>query len=73
MLNSIRIPDFFQLDVRLSKRWKLGRTVLETYLDVQNAFNRQNPEEIVYSQNYAQPRYITGLPILPVLGARLSW
>lgn len=73
VLNSIRIPDFFQLDVRLSKRWKLGRTVLETYLDVQNAFNRQNPEEIVYSQNYAQPRYITGLPILPVLGARLSW
>jgi TonB family protein len=73
-LNSIRIPDFIQLDLRVSKRFALGRGVeLETYLDVQNVTDRSNPEEIVYSLDYTQRRYITGLPILPVLGARLSW
>jgi hypothetical protein len=72
-INSIRIPDFVQLDVRLSKRFAIAQSTLETYLDVQNVTNRANPEEIVYSLDYSQRRTITGLPILPVLGARLSW
>ena len=73
-LNSIRIPAFWQLDVRVSKRFTHRRgSALEAYLDVQNVTNRSNPEEIVYSPDYSQRRYITGLPILPVLGARLSW
>ena len=72
-LNSIRIPDFVQVDVRVSKRFAIGDTTLEAYLDVQNVTNRSNPEEIVYSLDYTQRRYITGLPILPVAGARVSW
>jgi TonB family protein len=72
-LNSIRIPDFVQLDVRVSKRFALQGASLEAYLDLQNVTNRANPEEIVYSLDYTQRRYITGLPILPVAGARLSW
>jgi TonB family protein len=72
-LNSIRIPDFVQLDLRLSKRFTLPHSTLEAYLDVQNATNRANPEEIVYSPDYSQRKYITGLPLLPVAGARWSW
>lgn len=72
-LNSIRIPPFMQLDVRISKRFVLGRATLEAYLDLQNVTNRSNPEEIVYSPDYTQHSYITGLPILPVAGSRLSW
>jgi hypothetical protein len=72
-LNSIRIPAFWQADVRISKRFAIGRSSLEAYLDVQNVTGRNNPEEIVYSPDYAQRSYITGLPLLPVLGARLSW
>ncbi len=30
----------------------------------------ENPEEIVYSANYRNKGFITGLPILPVIGAR---
>lgn len=71
--NSIRIPAFYSLDVRLAKRFKLGRTELEIYLDVQNVTNHANPEEIVYNTTYTQRGYITGLPILPVVGARWSW
>jgi outer membrane receptor protein involved in Fe transport len=72
--NSIRIPAFYQADVRLSKRFKFGEnTGLELYLDVQNVTNHKNPEEIVYNYNYTQKAYITGLPILPVAGGKLTW
>jgi TonB family protein len=72
-LNSIRIPAFWQFDVRLSKRFAIGRSTLEAYLDLQNVTDRSNPEEIVYSPDYSERRTITGLPILPVLGARFAW
>jgi TonB family protein len=68
--NTIRIPDFWQIDVRFSKRFTFGSNELEAYLDVQNVTNHQNPEEITYNPDYTQKRYITGLPILPVFGAR---
>jgi TonB family protein len=71
--NSIRIPAFYSLDVRVAKKFKIDRTDLEVYLDVQNVTNHSNPEEIVYNTTYTQRGYITGLPILPVLGARWSW
>ena len=71
--NSTRIPTFAELDLRVSKRFQIGRTELEAYLDVQNVTNRQNPEEIVYTRDYAKQSYITGLPILPSLGLRFSW
>jgi TonB family protein len=71
--NSIRIPPFYALDLRVAKRIKIGATAVEIYLDVQNVTNHSNPEEIVYNTNYTQRGYITGLPILPVLGARFTW
>ena len=72
-LNSTRIPPFIQWDIRLAKTFAIGKTSLETYLDVQNVTDRANPEEIVYSLDYTQRHYITGLPLLPVAGARLAW
>ena len=71
--NSIRIPPFVSLDARLAKRFKLGPHRGEVYLDVQNVTDHANPEEIVYNTKYTQRGYITGLPILPVLGARFTW
>ncbi len=71
--NTVRIPSFVDLDLRVSKLFALGKTELEAYVEVQNVTNRQNPEEIVYTYNYAKPGYITGLPILPSLGLRFAW
>ena len=68
--NSIRIPDFIELDVRAAKRFKLQSSSIEVYLDVQNVSDRKNPEEIAYNADYTQKRYIEGLPLLPVLGAK---
>jgi TonB family protein len=72
--NTIRIPEFYQFDVRIAKRFKLGeKSDIEVYLDVQNVSNHGNPEEIVYNFDYTQKSYITGLPVLPVLGGKLTW
>jgi hypothetical protein len=72
--NTTRVPAFVQLDVRFAKKFELGgNTRAEVYLDVQNVTYRKNPEEIVYNHNYTQKEYITGLPILPVLGGKLTW
>jgi hypothetical protein len=71
--NSIRVPPFLALDVRAAKHFKWGRAAGEVYLDVQNVTDHSNPEEIVYNTNYTQRGYITGMPILPVIGARLTW
>jgi TonB family protein len=71
--NSTRIPAFYQLDVRLAKKWKIGPTELEAYADVQNVTDRSNDEEIVYSADYSRKRYIRGLPILPIAGARWNF
>jgi TonB family protein len=71
--NSIRIPAFVQLDARVSKRFKWSWGKAEIYLDVQNVTDRANPEEIVYDYSYTKKGYITGLPTLPVAGARFEW
>lgn len=71
--NSLRIPSFYSIDARLAKHFKLGKTDGEMYLDVQNVTNHQNPEEVVYEYNYSRKSYITGLPILPVIGLKWSF
>lgn len=72
--NSVRIPAFYALDVRLAKHFKFGqKSELELYLDVQNVTQHENAEEIVYNFDYTRRSYITGLPILPVLGGKLAW
>jgi len=71
--NSIRIPAFYSLDVRLEKSFVWGRMKSEVFLDVQNVTNRKNPEELTYSADFSQRGYITGLPFLAVLGARLEF
>jgi len=71
--NSIRIPAFYQLDARVEKAFTMGRTKLSLFLDVQNLTNRRNPEEIIYNANYSSKGYISGLPTLAILGARVDF
>jgi TonB family protein len=71
--NSIRLPAFYSLDLRVEKIFVRGRNKLNLFLDVQNVTNRKNPEEIAYSANFSQRDYISGLPILAVVGARMEF
>ncbi len=71
--NSIRVPAFYQLDVRIEKVFTMRRGKLSIYFDAQNITNRKNPEEIVYSEDFTSKNYLIGLPVLAVAGARLEY
>jgi hypothetical protein len=70
---SERLPPFHQLDVRVDKRWVFKSWQLSAYLDVQNVYNRGNPEAIAYSYDYTGRTYVAGLPLLPSLGLRADF
>jgi hypothetical protein len=65
---SERLPPFFQLDVRLDRTWKRSWGIISLFLDVQNATNRGNPEDVAYNYDYTERAYVTGLPIFPSIG-----
>lgn len=41
-LNEGRLPAYHRLDVRITRRFQMARSLLEVYLDVFNAYNRTN-------------------------------
>ena len=67
---SDRLPPFAQLDIRVDKRWIFNRWMLNAYLDLQNVFNRANPEAMQYNYDYTKHQVRQGLPIYPILGLR---
>ena len=69
-VNSARNAPFHQLDLRVDKRWIYQKWMLSVYLDIQNVYNRANPEGLQYNFDYSQSRPQQGLPILPILGIR---
>lgn len=68
--NSARTPSFNQLDLRVDKEWQFKAWKLSAYLDVQNVYNRQNPEGISYNYDYSKSGVVSGLPLLPIIGLR---
>lgn len=71
--NSIRQPAFHQLDIRVDKRWVYNRWMLNLYLDLQNAYNRRNQEDVAYSYDFEESAPFTGLPIIPSFGIRAEF
>jgi outer membrane receptor protein involved in Fe transport len=71
--NSIRLPSFYSLDLRAEQSFVYRRLKFNIFADVQNVTNRKNPEEIIYSPNFSQRGYITGLPALAVAGVRVEF
>ncbi|HUQ07199.1 MAG TPA: TonB-dependent receptor [Kofleriaceae bacterium] len=61
-----RLPDYADLSVRVERGWRRRWGEVHAFVDVQNATNRKNIEDIV-SENIG-PREIVGLPFLPFVG-----
>ena len=68
--NGSRLPLFHQLDLRFDKTWTFKSWRLTTYLDVQNVYNQENVEAIMYNYDYSKSAPVAGLPFLPSLGLR---
>lgn len=71
--NGDRLPPFHQLDIRVDKRWRLQRVEMTAYMDVQNVYNRQNPEAILYTADFRDEAGFVGIPIYPTLGFRIDY
>ncbi len=71
--NRGRFPVFHQLDLRVDKSWLLQRVEIGAYIDVQNVYNRLNPEAFIYSPDYTRRVDAVGLPIFPSLGFRIDY
>jgi len=72
-LNQGRLPVFHQLDLRIDRSWLLQRIEIGAYVDVQNVYNRLNPEAFIYSVDYARRIDAVGLPIFPSFGFRIDY
>jgi hypothetical protein len=71
--NATRLPDFWQLDLRVDRTFSLGESArLLAYVELLNATNHSNGEEYAYSGDYARRGVITGLPLIGVVGTRLE-
>lgn len=68
-----RVPDFFQLDLRVDKRWTWKTWIFSAYLEAQNVTNRKNPEGAAYSFDYSKRGWFTGLPFFPSFGVRAEY
>jgi len=72
-VNSQRLPSFWQLDLRLDRKFELAsRALLLAYLELLNVTNHENVEEYVYSQDYARRGAVTGMPFVAMAGLRLE-
>ncbi|MCC6644321.1 MAG: hypothetical protein IT374_01960 [Polyangiaceae bacterium] len=71
-LNSARLPDFQQLDLRVERAIIDGQLRAYVYADVLNVTFRQNVEEWVYSADYRRRGELHGMPLLAVVGARIE-
>jgi hypothetical protein len=69
-VNSERNAPFHRLDLRVEKAWRVGGGSLALYLDVQNVYNRRNPEGLSYNFDFSRSAPIPGLPVIPSLGLR---
>ena len=70
---STRLPPFFQLDVRVDKRWTFDTWALAAFCDLQNATNAQNYELFQYNYDFTEIEGFPGLPIIPVVGVEASF
>jgi TonB family protein len=68
--NGDRLPLFHQLDLRIDKKWVFKNWILSLYLDIQNVYNYQATEFVLWNFNYTRSTTLNGLPIIPSLGIK---
>jgi TonB family protein len=72
--NSERNDPFFQVDLRVDKKFVFDRWMFSAYLDVQNVlvFLYKSPEFTVYNYDYTEKTSIS-MPFIPSLGIRAEF
>ena len=66
--NSERLPPYHRLDLRVSKAFRFNSWEFGIFLELLNAYNRQNLLDYRYNEDYTERSSIYQLPIVPYLG-----
>lgn len=66
-LNTLRLGNFSQMDIRLDKKWNFRRATLDVFIDIQNLLNTVNPAP----PNYTFQRTADGSAFLTTDGQPL--
>ena len=66
--NSGRLPPYHRLDVKLSKAFRFNSWEMSFFLELLNAYNRQNLLDFSYNDDYTEKDEIYQFPIIPYLG-----
>lgn len=69
--NGERLPAFLSIDTRVDRRWRVGRTQLVTFLDIQNANGRENVTGLQWDPREQRVDRSVGLKVLPTIG--INW
>ncbi len=65
---SERLPDFFQLDLRIDRSWPRSWGIINAFLDIQNIYQRVNIEGRLYDDDFRSFEETQGLPLFPAFG-----
>jgi hypothetical protein len=71
--NSIRLPVFYSLDLRVERHFRRRSVVIAPYLEILNLTNHANVEELAYDESFTSRANITGLPILALAGVSVRF
>jgi len=69
--NSARMPDFYQLDLRLDRKVRHNTWTMNYYIDILNVLNTQNVTGYDYGvdlEKVGNPDKEYGLPLFPAFG-----
>jgi hypothetical protein len=67
-LNTDRIDANHSLDVRIDRRWSFGTWSLDTYIDIQNIYNRKPIDVPRYNRRTGKAEQNSSIGILPSIG-----
>ena len=70
--NSLRLPDYKALDLRVDKLFTFKRWQLDVYVDMLHVLHGLNPEFVTYNYDYTETAYVKGLPFIPNPGIDLE-
>jgi CarboxypepD_reg-like domain len=72
-LNSRRGPDYHRLDLRVDYKVIYDTWMIDYYLEVINAYSRNNTSEYEYNYDFSRREYANNLTFLPFLGVKASF
>jgi len=71
--NTLRNPDYFRTDLRLSMKWNKRKITSTLSLDIQNVTNRQNVYHEYYDEDENKIKYSYQTGLIPILNYKIEF